>query len=73
MTGRGWSPDPAPLSHPSRPEPSLVAAQNARSPALTGEMEYAASIDKVMQADNKLAAAHAEIKPQAAQADSRGV
>jgi hypothetical protein len=36
-------------------------------------MEYAASIDKVMQADNKLAAAHAEIKPQAAQADSRGV
>lgn len=31
------------------------------------EVEYAASIDKVMQADDKMAAAHAEIKRQAAE------
>lgn len=57
------SAEPVDPDEPERPEwePDEDAALEQ------AEKEYAASIDKVMEADDKLAAAHAEIKRQAAE------
>lgn len=58
-------PDPAPVLSTDEPErPDDHGEDDAIAAA---EAELAASIDKVMQADDKLAAAHAEIKRQAAE------
>lgn len=56
----------------AEPEPSVVDERwvpddDEDQKLALAEKEYAASIDKVMEADDKLAAAHAEIKRQAAE------
>lgn len=54
---------PAPAPEPERWEPE----EDEDAKLELAEKEYAASIDKVMAADDKLAAAHTEIKRQAAE------